>query len=405
MSWGRWARRPGALLVAWGLSRVLLVLIATDSVPYPDADLLINDVRLYAEWSELLASGQFPVGDETWQYPPLAGVVFVLARYAATDPVTGFLVLAALADLAVLLLLLARGRRVDRPQAAWAWVLGGVLVGPVTLGRFDVFPTLAAVVALLWIGRPVRAGAAVGVGVLLKVWPGLLLLAAPRRVLGPAAAVAAVTVAAGWAVLALWADGTGAFLAEQGDRGLQVESVGALPYLVAGAFGPVVIAQEFRYGAQEIAMAGAEAVGLTLTLLGLLMYAVVLVQRLRGRLERVPPADVALAVVLVSIVTSRVISPQYGVWVAGIAAVCLLDPATRMRRALWLLAGSALLGQVIYPFAYGSMQDGTPPAVAVQVVRLGLLLAGTVLAVTAVLRPERSDDPVPALVSPPDRSR
>ncbi len=78
-------------------------------------------------------------------------------------------------------------------------------------------------------------------------------------------------------------------------------------------------------------MGGAETVGLALTVIGLALFALIAWWRLSGRLESVPPGDVALAVMLVSVATSRVYSPQFNVWLIGITAVMLLDPRSRLR--------------------------------------------------------------------------
>ena len=82
---------PDAVGVAWVISRVILVGTVVGYVPYPDGPSVINDVRLYAEWSNLLASGRFPIGDDMWQYPPGAGVVFALAAVLGSNPIAAFL--------------------------------------------------------------------------------------------------------------------------------------------------------------------------------------------------------------------------------------------------------------------------------------------------------------------------
>jgi hypothetical protein len=105
-----------------------------------------------------------------------------------------------------------------------------------------------------------------------------------------------------------------------------------------------------------------------------------------GRLETSAPADVALVALLVSIVTSRVLSPQYDVWIVGVAAATLLDPRSRMRTVLWLLAVTLLVTQVVYPFAYGSFLNGDWWAVLLQVVRIAFLLAATGVGLWVILR-------------------
>ena len=404
------------VVVAWFVTRALLVGAATGLVPYPDGPLVINDVKLYAEWSDLLVTGRFPTGDDMWQYPPAAGLAFALAALLGPNPVAAFVGIVLAADLAITVILLVAGRRARRHaasgsggnDAAWAWVIGGLLVGPVLIARFDVLPTLFAVIGLVlatgvaasipasrrrnWVSA--AAGAAFSVGALLKVWPALLLVSVPRRALP--AAIAGFIVAAAVVLLgvSLWADGAVSFLGEQGARGLQIESVGAWPFMVANAFA-FDVPTEFRYGAMEVDLPITIPLGLAITVAGFAVLGMLAVLRLLGRLEGAAPADVALATVLISVVTSRVLSPQYSVWVVGVAAVTFLDPRSRSRLAVWLLVPSVLVTQAIYPFGYGSFTEGAWWAVLLQSIRVVLLLAATVVAIVAVVRAPRPAHPAP----------
>lgn len=369
---------PLALILAWVVTRALLLGTLTGAVPYPDGPSVLNDVKLYAEWSDLLVTGRFPIGDDMWQYPPGAGLVFAVAALMGSNPVAAFALIALLCDLATLAVLAVAGRRrAVGLGAAWVWTIGAVLVGPVWLARFDVVPTLAAVVALVLVARPVLSGAAAAAGALLKVWPGLMLIALPRRSLPRGILGFVIMAAAIIGSVLLWSTGGVSFLGEQGARGLQVESVGALPFMVWNAV--TEVPTEFRFGAMEVDVAATIPLGLAITLGGFAVLAIMGVLRLAGRLESLAPADVALVALLVSIVTSRVLSPQYSVWIVGVAAVTFLDPASRVRTVVWLLAPSILVTQVLYPFGYGSFLDGAWWAVAVQVIRIALLLAATIL--------------------------
>ena len=130
-----------ALLVGWVATRALLLGALTGLVPYPDGPSILNDVKLYSEWSSLLVTGRFPIGDDMWQYPPGAGVVFAIAALLGSNPVAAFTLIALACDLATLAVLTIAGRRRRVGlDAAWAWVIGGLLVGPVWLARFDVIP-------------------------------------------------------------------------------------------------------------------------------------------------------------------------------------------------------------------------------------------------------------------------
>jgi hypothetical protein len=181
----------------------------------------------------------------------------------------------------------------------------------------------------------------------------------------------------------LWSTGGVSFLGEQGARGLQVESVGALPFMVWNVVADVPT--EFRFGAMEVDVPITIPLGLAITLAGFAVLAILGVLRLLGRLESSAPADVALVALLVSIVTSRVLSPQYDVWIVGIAAATLLDPRSRTRLVVWLLVPTLIVTQIVYPFAYGSFLNGDWWAVLLQVVRIGFLLAATTAGLGVVL--------------------
>jgi hypothetical protein len=361
---------------AFALTRVWLLLIPFGLIPYLGGTLVINDVTIYADWARILQTWSFPIGDEMWQYPPLAGPVFALGALVPPDPTVGLVLVILGFDTAVFAVLARAVVRGGRTEGLWAWVAAAMLVGPVWLTRFDVVPALFAVLALLAIARPVRSGIWMGVGAMLKVWPALLLVAVPRRRLWKAAAAFAVTVGAIVAILHVLFDGVGAFTSEQRARGLQVESVPAWFFLVAHHLG---WNRDFvyRYGAMEVDAAGTEVAALVVTVVGILGLLGLALARLSGRLETALPADVALATVLVSIVTSRVLSPQYLVWVAAIAAVCLLDPRTRMTPVVLTLMGVAALGQVLYPMHYSLLLSDSLVGLGLQTIRMVLLLGAT----------------------------
>ena len=379
------ARNPLVTAATWILTRALMLGALAGLVAYPDGPSILNDVKLYSEWSELLATGRFPIGDEMWQYPPGAGVVFAIADFIPPTPLVGMVVLLLLADVTILLVLLIVGRRRGRWQPAWVWVASGLLIGPILLARFDVVPTVFAVLAVLWASKPYLSGAASSIGTLLKLWPGLMLLALPRRSLIRGGVGFIVTTLVAMGAIAVWSSGAVSFLGGQRDRGLQVESVGALPYLVMNAFGGHVNTV-FRYGSREIDMPGANTVGLVISLGGLILIAALAVLRLMGRLEELPAGDIALTALLVSVATSRVLSPQYAVWIAGVVAIALMDPVTRLRKSMWLLVPTAVSAQLIYPWAYDGMLHGDWFAVTLQTVRILTLVAATGYALYVVAR-------------------
>lgn len=366
------------LALGWAITRVWVLLCGFSVIFYPGSEFLFSDVRLYDWWAGNIADSHFPINDPMWQYPPLAAVVF-LAGYLIAGNTVGFVFLATIADLAIFSLLMRRGQEQGNSNPAFIWMIAPLVMGPIILGRFDVFVTLAAVVALLYVGQTRRFGIAIAIGALLKVWPLLLLLAAPKGTALKAIAWFIATFAAGSLLLSVWWNDSFSFISGQSSRGLQIESVGALPYQIWNA-GPGTVTSAFQFGAIEVVAAGTQFVSLVITLMGVALLGVLFYWRFFGKLKQASPADIALLAILISIVTSRVLSPQYMVWVFGLLAVSALRPQANFRKLSILIFISAALGQFIYPWWYISLQQGGVLAVSAHTIRILTLLWATGIA-------------------------
>lgn len=379
-------RLPVALLGTWGLTRLLLLLFVFKVFVFPGPD-VTNDVSVtYQGWYEVLRHGTFPLADVTWQYPPGAALAILSpAALPFLDYATAFFVLAFLADLAVLSLLLYAGGRPGRTlRGAWVWVVGAALLGPTVYARYDVMVTAVAVAALLaGARRPRLMGALAGFGALLKVWPVLLLAGAVRR---RAWASAAVTVAALASLFAVAVPGAFAFLAFQGERGTEVESVGALVFHVGRHFGwagQVAL----NYGSIEFLGPFVRTVSTVALLLTVAAFGWLLLWRLRAtRLSPHTLADAAFVAVLLFTVTSRVISPQYLVWLVGLAAVCVSFRAGRMTLPAALVVVAALVTVLEFPVGFGHVVAGDAYGMALLFTRNGLLVAASLTAALELWR-------------------
>lgn len=375
-----------AVALAWLATRVLAV-VSVDMTPW-----MLNDLDIYQSWLSGLSNGVFPDSDPTWQYPPGIGPFFVLAGALPIDFRWAFTLAILVVDGALMAaLLVAHARRPGSSwRGPWLWAGAGLVVGSIMMVRFDVVPTFFAVVAVLLAARPALSGVSAGLGLLVKVWPALMLFSLPRHALPRGIAALAATVLVALGAFALLTDHSLSFLANQQARGLQVESVGALPYEIHDVLGGDV-AFGLKYGSIQVLMAGAETVGLVLTVVGLAVFGLLAWWRLSGRLESARPGDVALAVMLVSVATSRVYSPQFNVWLVGLAAVAVLDRASRQRVAVALVIAISLLTQVVYPWSATQLVTGDGFTVTVQALRVLALLVATVFALRAVLM-RRTED-------------
>lgn len=390
------------VLSLWALTRLWASLSGLGALPYPGGEHLFSDLKVYSDWLPVLQQGQFPVGDTMWQYPPLAGPAFMLGGWMAgflgfPSAYWGMVALIVAFDAAILASLILHARSNGRWTGVLLWSAAGALIGPVMMGRFDVVPTLFAVLALLAVSSPARTGAAAAAGALLKVWPILTLAAVPRPQLLRTLVMTAAFGLMGLGAIGLMMDEPLSFLQEQGSRGIQVESVAALPYVLARAAG-FDVEFIYRYGAMEVEAWGTGQAAAVVTVIGFAAIAVLGIWRLRGKLEQMQGVDVAFAVLLVAIATSRVNSPQYLVWLFGVGALCLADSRSRMHLPVVLIALSAPLTQLVYPWNYGGMLEGGPFPVMLQVTRILLLVIATWRAVHVLVVPEAKAPRISELV-------
>ncbi|MFE4668511.1 glycosyltransferase 87 family protein [Streptomyces sp. NPDC056716] len=368
------------LLTLWALTRLILLLLVLKVWVFPGPDVTSDVSVIYQGWYEVLRTGTFPLDDVTWQYPPAAALpILSPALLPFLDYAQAFFVLAFAADLVVLLLLLYAGARPGRsPRGAWVWVVGVPLLGPTVYARYDVMVTGVAVGALLAGARYPRVmGALAGFGALLKVWPALVLLGAVKRSAWGAALVTAGALAA---VFWLAMPGAFAFLTFQRDRGTEVESLGSLVFHIArhhGWEGQVLL----NYGSVEFIGPYVEWVSVGALVLSAVAFGWLLLWRLLAvRFEAQTLADAAFVGVLMFTTTSRVISPQYMVWLVGIAAVCLGHRASRMRLPVLLILAACFFTVLEFPLWFSHVVASDTLGITLLILRNGLLVAATVLA-------------------------
>jgi len=197
--------------------------------------------------------------------------------------------------------------------------------------------------------------------------------------------VATVAVA-GWARLL-------SPLTYQAERGLQIESVAATPVMTAWWLVPgrwtVFYAPSKAF---EITGPGVEML-LAASTLATLLYVVALglagwrLWQVRDRAGAATVVWWTLAAVTGFVVTGKVLSPQYLLWLLPVAAAGLVVADGRVLRSwtVGLLVASALT-QVVFPTTYGAITTGlgAPPWVPVVALVARNVLMIQLLAVAAV---------------------
>ncbi|MFE8946205.1 glycosyltransferase family 87 protein [Streptomyces sp. NPDC007856] len=382
----------------WLASRALMLwLLAHDDTPLLGGGTVSREVsRLYVEWYGVLAHGAFPTHDVLWQYPPGAGVLLLAPRLLPWLPYfQAFVVLTLAMDALVTAALThAGGRPGHSLLGAALWTGGLPLLLHLPLARYDVQVTALAVLSLLMLKRSTRACGVLGaLGALVKVWPALVLLGTPR---GPASrrawgwAAAAGTASLG--ALAVLFDHPLSFLQGQGGRGVQIESLGGTVLNLARHAGWPGRAR-YQYGATELVGPHVYAVAtLSLTLTSVSLTLLVLWRLQAQRWSEATPYDAALSAVLLFTVTSRVISPQYMVWLLGLAAVCLTSRHTSQRPVAALVLAAAALSTLVFPMHYAEVVNGTWAGCLLMLARNGILAAAAVLSFMRLWRSTGPDE-------------
>jgi Glycosyltransferase family 87 len=291
----------------------------------------LSDVPVYMHYSRLIRGGAVPYRDFKFEYPPAALPALLLPAYMSWSYATSFAVLMGACGAGCIAATASALRAVEAgAMRTWAGLLA-IGVSPLLLGslfdtRFDLWPTLLAVGALAATirQRSLISGVLLGLGFAAKLWPAVLLPIAVahlwrRRGLRGAAVVVAAFVAVAAACFLPFAiiapDGLRAMFADQLDRPLQVESLGAAVLMAAQHLGMRPLVTIGSHGGQALSGHGAGlAAGLSTALEITTVLAIwILFARRRGA-DGESTLLAAAAAVSALVAFDKVLSPQYLVW-------------------------------------------------------------------------------------------
>lgn len=363
-------------------------------------------VLVYQPWSAAALGGDAVVGvTESWVYPQLALVPMLLAQLLAV-PFTvalgqqggyllGWALLVTICDLLGFAALVRDGGTRRRRVAAWFWTAALLLLGPIAMYRIDAVTVPLAVAGGLWLAQRPRTGALLlTIGAWVKVWPGVIVLAAlaaGRRVRQVLLTAMSATVAITGILLLLGAgEHVFGFLTAQTGRGLQIEAVAATGFLWLAMTGAARIEYSHTILTFQIVAPGADVVSAVLTpVMVLLIVGILLLGLLRARRgaawQRLLP-PLALALVTGLIVTNKVGSPQFQTWLIAPVVLWIVFDRSRARTAALLVLLLCILTFTVYPLAYDELLRAGALPVLVLTVRNLVLMALLVHAVRAVLR-------------------
>jgi hypothetical protein len=324
-----------------------------------------NDLSIYHRAGEALLRGEIPYRDFFIEYPPGSLPAFVPPALLSSDKM-GYTSLfsseMALALVAALLLTALAARRIGGTWIlpAASFTAAAIMLYPVAVTRYDALVALSLAIAVLCAtlgGRYlILAYASLGLGTAAKLVPALATfpLAVFWRTAARGYAVFFGVLALFFApVLLLAGGGLLDSFAYQADRGLQVESLAASVLMQLGWVTSVV----FEYGAFEVRGRGVElASSLSLPLTGVLLLITALFmfrEYRRGRLgARTFPCHAA-ALILAFMLGSKVLSPQYVIWLLPLVPLSAGGFAGIGVSAVFLAA--CWMTTQVFPIHYGDL--------------------------------------------------
>jgi hypothetical protein len=375
----------------------------------------VTDIPLYHTYGERIAGGLVPYRDFGFEYPPGALPALVLPALV-TGSLEAYRIVFA-AEMAVVgglgvLVLDAALRRLGTDRRERVVVLAVVALVPLLLGgviltRFDLLPAalVAAAVALVAAGRLRAAALVVGLGVAVKLYPIVLVpllglqawRSGGRRALATTLGLVAAPVAVAYLpFVALAPGGVLDSLGRQLGRPLQIESLGAGVLLsLHHAFG-VSLGWASSSGSQNLTGTGADTVAVLQGIAQAVAVALVWIAFARGPATTERLVRHAAAAVVAFVALSKVLSPQFLVWLVLLVP---LVGGPRRRRALVLTVVACALTAIWFPARYWDLVFDFDPLASWLVLLRGLALLGLLAALTwpATERaPARSRSPVPS---------
>jgi Glycosyltransferase family 87 len=364
----------------------------------------IIDTPVYQSYGRAMEDGKVPYRDFRVEYPPGALPAFALpARGGGADDFETFRrrfegLMAACGTLLLGFLavaLTALGAGLWRLAAALGFVaVAPLLVGPVILSRFDLWPAAltAAALAALVAGRLRLGHAALGAAIAVKLYPAVLAPLAiayawrregRREGLRCAAVLAGTTALVFAPFVILSPGGVWDSLTRQASRPLQIESLGSSLLLAGHHLFGLDITMRSSHGSQNLDGALPDVLAAGQFVLQALVLVAIWVVFARGSAdpERLVLASAAALVAFVAL--GKVLSPQFLIWLIPVV------PLVRGRRGLvasGLLAAALVLTQLWFPYRYWDLALGFDELASWLVVTRDLVLLGLVGYLLAGLR-------------------
>jgi len=365
-----------------------------------------RDAGIYLDYAHRWSHGEVPYVDFDVEYPPGALVLFIVP-FLAMGVDFGHYRMAfgfemAFFNTAIVLLVLAwawrrwPGSLARRGASAGFYVLVSVIMTTIVLRRFDAAPAALILGALL--APPLVGAGLLGLAASMKLWPVMLLpllFADTRRATWRRAAAGLGVFSIGLLlpfIPFVFRSGTAilSFLRYHVARGVQVESFWALPILVLHSLGWVKADWNWEFGSNNLVSAATGwVVPMSTVALAALVLAPLVLLRTRGD-PGSPDARLRTAAAMVAglLLGSKVLSPQFFLWLAPLLAVAAVDMPWKKGLAFGAMSlAAAWLTMLIYEDFYDNLCDGPRGmAYAASFVRLACFIGLYAMTVVPIVR-------------------
>jgi hypothetical protein len=371
----------------------------TASKLFPDA-ISFGDLSLYDYWAYQVDNGIGVYGLVTeWVYPALAFVpIWIAGALNLVSYEVSWLALVFVLNTAAVLLLVRQednGRLFSGTHASWAFLSALLFLGPVAVSRIDSVSAALAILGLVAINRNSTgiASALFTIAGWIKIWPVALFAAMIAVFKNKIQAVVVATIISASIIgIGLLAGGTKVFgfVLQQQERGIQIESVMATPWMWLAKFGSaniffdddILTNQVSGPLVQELAAVSNYLLVAALGITSLLAVRAVRAGRNRNQVFVLA----ALTGVLDLIVFNKVGSPQFMIWLAVPLVALVYFSINKSKVALALGAAILLLTQLVYPVLYIELLGLETMPLVLLTVRNLLLVALLIWANTQLLK-------------------
>lgn len=380
---------------------LLAAAFAVTLLPGPWGDERVSDLFLYRLNAAAFLDGFLPYRDVGFEYPPLAAPLMALPGLAGTGEDAYRVAFAALAlglGAAVVLLTGALAARTggDRRAALLAAALMPLLTGAMIRTHFDLAPVALTLGALLLVcaGRPRTGFALLGAAVMTKGFPIVVAPVALAWLVGRGERRAALSGALALALSAGAIAGVAVAASPSGsldavtyhlDRPVQLESSPASILLALDAVGAGTTRSVHSHRSDGVLhpLGGPLSAAFAVLLVGVVGLCAAVALGRRGG----PPSERtlvlgSLAAMAAFAALGKVLSPQFLVWVAPLAALALAW-------GMWTLAAAAAaaiaLTLVEFPAHYADVVAREPQWVWLVALRNAVLVGAIALALRALL--------------------